>query len=148
MLQPYSLKLESYKFNIIINIINITLESSVATKLKVFGHIFQKNLTLLDLSIFWYFLFKKKKFNLWRVPLFFFFRFSFLSLLLWLHSTVHSEKTYAFSFFCLFFLFSLLILIFFYLIIRLSCHGSQVWLVNPVYSDFFFLFLISFFFFL
>jgi len=40
VLQPDSLKLESCKFNIIINIINITLESSVATKLKAFKHIF------------------------------------------------------------------------------------------------------------
>jgi hypothetical protein len=40
VLQPDLLKLESCKFNIIINIINITLESSVATKLKAFKHIF------------------------------------------------------------------------------------------------------------
>jgi hypothetical protein len=40
VLQPDSLKLESCKFNIIINIINITLESSVTTKLKAFRHIF------------------------------------------------------------------------------------------------------------
>jgi len=42
VLQSDSLKLESCKFNIIINIINIILGSSVATKLKVFGHIFAK----------------------------------------------------------------------------------------------------------
>jgi len=40
VLQPDSFKLESCKFNIIINIINITLGSSVATKLKAFGYIF------------------------------------------------------------------------------------------------------------
>jgi len=41
-LQPDSLKLESCKFNIIINIINITLGSSVAAKSKALGHIFAK----------------------------------------------------------------------------------------------------------
>jgi len=40
VLQPDSLKIESCKFNIIINIINITLGLSVTTKLKVFGYIF------------------------------------------------------------------------------------------------------------
>jgi len=40
VLQLESLKLESCKFNIIINIIYITLGSRVATKLKAFGHIF------------------------------------------------------------------------------------------------------------
>jgi len=35
-----SLKLESCKFNIIINIINITLGSNFVTKLKAFEHIF------------------------------------------------------------------------------------------------------------
>jgi hypothetical protein len=38
--QPDSLKLESYKFNIISNIINITLGSSVAPRPKALGHIF------------------------------------------------------------------------------------------------------------
>jgi hypothetical protein len=37
--QPDSLKLESYKFNIISNIINITLGSSVAPKPKALRHI-------------------------------------------------------------------------------------------------------------
>jgi len=40
MLQPDSLKLESCKFNIIINIINITLGSSIPAKPKVLGYIF------------------------------------------------------------------------------------------------------------
>jgi hypothetical protein len=39
-LQPDSLKLESCKFNIIINIINITLGSSVVARPKVFGYLF------------------------------------------------------------------------------------------------------------
>ena len=42
VLQSDSLKLESYKFNIIIVIINITLGSSVAVKPKAFGYIFAK----------------------------------------------------------------------------------------------------------
>jgi hypothetical protein len=45
VLQPDSLKLESCKFNIIINIINITLGSSIATKSKALGHIFAKKPT-------------------------------------------------------------------------------------------------------
>jgi hypothetical protein len=40
VLQPDSLKLESCKFNIIINIINITLESSVVVRLNTLGYIF------------------------------------------------------------------------------------------------------------
>jgi hypothetical protein len=40
VLQPDSLKLESYKFNIIINIINITLELSVVARPKALGYIF------------------------------------------------------------------------------------------------------------
>jgi len=40
VLQPDSLKLESWKFNLIINIINITLESSVAARPKALGYIF------------------------------------------------------------------------------------------------------------
>jgi hypothetical protein len=42
VLQPDSLKLESCEFNIIINIINITLGSSVAVRPKALGHIFVK----------------------------------------------------------------------------------------------------------
>jgi len=40
MLQTDSLKLESCKFNIIINIINITLGSIVTAKSKAFEYIF------------------------------------------------------------------------------------------------------------
>jgi len=47
VLQPDSLKLESCKFNIIINIINITLGSSVAARPKVVGHIFAERLNTL-----------------------------------------------------------------------------------------------------
>jgi hypothetical protein len=42
VLQSDSLKLESCEFNIIINIINITLGSSVAARPKAFGYIFAK----------------------------------------------------------------------------------------------------------
>jgi hypothetical protein len=40
VLQPGSLKLGSCKFNVIINIINITLRSGVAVKLKTLGYSF------------------------------------------------------------------------------------------------------------
>ena len=40
VLQPNSLKLKSCKFNIIIDIINIILGSSVAAKPKIFGYDF------------------------------------------------------------------------------------------------------------
>jgi hypothetical protein len=40
VLQPDSLKLESCKFNIIINIVNITLGSSIAARPKTLGYIF------------------------------------------------------------------------------------------------------------
>jgi len=40
MLQQDSLKVESCKFNIIINIINITLGSGVAARPKALGYIF------------------------------------------------------------------------------------------------------------
>jgi hypothetical protein len=40
VLQPDSLKLKSCKFNIIIDIINITLGSSVAAKPKILGYVF------------------------------------------------------------------------------------------------------------
>jgi hypothetical protein len=39
-LQPYPLKLGSYKFNIIINIINITSRSGVADKLNALRYSF------------------------------------------------------------------------------------------------------------
>jgi len=40
VLQPDSLKLGSYKFNFIINIINITLRSGVVAKPKILGYNF------------------------------------------------------------------------------------------------------------
>ena len=40
VLQPNPLKLGSSKFNVIINIINITLRSDVAAKLKTLGYKF------------------------------------------------------------------------------------------------------------
>ena len=40
VLQPDSLKLGLYKFNFIINIINITLRSGVAAKPKILGYNF------------------------------------------------------------------------------------------------------------
>ena len=40
VLQLDSLKLESYRFNIIINIINITCASRASAKLKAIGYIF------------------------------------------------------------------------------------------------------------
>ena len=40
MLQPDSLKFEISKFNIIINIINITFGSSVTARSKALGYIF------------------------------------------------------------------------------------------------------------
>jgi hypothetical protein len=40
VLQPHPLKLGSCKFNVIINIINITLRSVVAAKPKSFGYSF------------------------------------------------------------------------------------------------------------
>jgi hypothetical protein len=84
------------------------------------------------------------------MPLVFFFCFFlfFLCLSLWAAQYNPQWKGWClFSFFLInFFLFSLLILIFFfYLVIRLSWHRSQVWRVNPVNSDFFSFFFISFF---
>jgi hypothetical protein len=40
VLQPNTLKLESCKFNVIINIINITLGSDIAATLKTLGYSF------------------------------------------------------------------------------------------------------------
>jgi len=134
-----SLKLESCKFNIIINIINITLGLSVVTKLKAFGQYLQKNLTLLDLSIFWYFLCKKKNLTYDACFCFFFSPFLFKPFIVdcIVQSTVKKLMSLVFFVFFLiiFFKFSFLILNFFYLIIRLSWHGSQVWQVNSVYPD-------------
>jgi hypothetical protein len=42
VLQSDPLKLRSCKFNVIVNIINITLGSGVADKLKTFGYSFAK----------------------------------------------------------------------------------------------------------
>jgi hypothetical protein len=42
ILQPDPLKLGSFKFNVIINIINITLGSGVAVKLKTLEYSFVK----------------------------------------------------------------------------------------------------------
>jgi hypothetical protein len=42
VLQPDPLKLGSFKFNVIINIINITLGSGVAVKPKTLGYSFVK----------------------------------------------------------------------------------------------------------
>ena len=50
VLQSNPLKFRPCKFNVIINIINITLGLGVATKLKTLGYNFAKNLILLDLS--------------------------------------------------------------------------------------------------
>jgi hypothetical protein len=106
---------------------------------RLLGIFLQKNLTLLDLSIFWYFLCKKKK--LTHGVCFCF--FSFLSLLLWIaRCNPHSKSL---CLWCIFFFYSFLILNFFCLIIRLSWHGSKVWWFNPVDSDFFLFFFIIFF---
>jgi len=61
VLQPNSLKLRSCKFNIIINIINITFGPGVAVKLKILEYNFKKNLTFLDFSFFLFYLCKKIK---------------------------------------------------------------------------------------
>jgi hypothetical protein len=77
VLQPDFLKLESCKFNIIINIINITLGSSVAAKPKALGHIFAERPNTLRSYPFLIFFMQEKKFNPWCVPLFFFSLFLF-----------------------------------------------------------------------
>jgi hypothetical protein len=59
MLQPNSLKFESCKFSIIINIINITFESGVAHRLNVSRYNFVERLTLLDFNFFDIFYTKK-----------------------------------------------------------------------------------------
>jgi hypothetical protein len=76
VLQPDSLKLESCKFNTIINIINITLGSSIIAEPKAFGHIFAERHNTLISYFFLMFFMQEKKFNPWHVPLFFF-SFSF-----------------------------------------------------------------------
>ena len=60
ILHPDLFKLRLDKFNVIINIINITLGSSVAARPKAFGYIFAEKPILLNLSFFLYFLYKKK----------------------------------------------------------------------------------------
>jgi hypothetical protein len=54
MLQPGSLKLGSCKFNVIINIINITFRSGVAVKPKTLGYSFAEKPNTLNLSFFFY----------------------------------------------------------------------------------------------
>jgi hypothetical protein len=76
VLQSDSLKLESCKFNIIINIINITLGQALQLDPRLLGISLQKDLTLLDLSLFYIFYARKKK--LTRVDAFVFFPFLFL----------------------------------------------------------------------
>jgi hypothetical protein len=55
VLQSDPLKLGSCKFNVIINIINITLGHALQSNLRLLGIALQKNLTLLDLSFFYIF---------------------------------------------------------------------------------------------
>ena len=54
VLQSNPLKFRPYKFNVIINIINITLGLGVATKPKTLGYNFakKKNLIFLDFSFY------------------------------------------------------------------------------------------------
>jgi hypothetical protein len=59
------------------------LGQALQLDLRLLGISLQKNLTLLDLSIFLIFFMQEKKINSWHMPLFFFLFFSFLSLLLW-----------------------------------------------------------------
>jgi hypothetical protein len=75
VLQPDSLKLKSCKFNIIINIINIILRSSVAARPKTFGYIFAEKPNTLTSEPFFIFFMQEKKINPCRMPLFFFFPF-------------------------------------------------------------------------
>jgi hypothetical protein len=64
VLQPGSLKLGSCKFNVIINIINITFRLGVAAKFKNFEYSFEysftEKLSLLNFSFFHIFFIKKK----------------------------------------------------------------------------------------
>ena len=60
MLQSGSLKLGSYKFNVIVNIINITLRSGVAAKPKILGYSFAEKLKIFK-SYFLYIFFMQKK---------------------------------------------------------------------------------------
>jgi hypothetical protein len=60
VLQPDSLKLESCKFNFIINIINITLRSGVAAKLKILGYNFAEKPKIFKFLFFLIFFMQKK----------------------------------------------------------------------------------------
>ena len=59
ILQSDPLKPGSCKFNVINNIINIAFELVLQSNPRFFGIAMQKDLTLLDLSFFLYFLYKK-----------------------------------------------------------------------------------------
>ena len=61
MLQPDSLKLGSYKFNFIINIINITLRSDVVAKPKILGYNFAEKTQYFLIFIFFNIFYAKKK---------------------------------------------------------------------------------------
>jgi len=61
VLQSHLFKLGLCKFNVIINIINITLKSGVVAKPKILSTALQKNLIHLYFNFFKYFLYKKIK---------------------------------------------------------------------------------------
>jgi len=98
MLQPNSLKLDSCKFNTIINIINITLGSSITAELKALRHIFAERPNTLISYSFLIFFMQEKKFNPWRVPLFFFslFLFKYFTMDCIVQSTVKKLMTLVF----------------------------------------------------
>jgi len=60
VLQPDSLKHGSCKFNFIINIINITLRSSVAAKLKILGYNFAEKPKIFKFLFFFNIFYAKK----------------------------------------------------------------------------------------
>jgi hypothetical protein len=60
VLQSDSLKLGSYKFNFIINIINITLRSDVAAKSKILGYNFIEKPKIFKVLFFLIFFMQKK----------------------------------------------------------------------------------------
>ena len=104
------LQLDSINVSLILLLILLILFLGQALQLdqRLLSISLLKDLTLLDLRIFFYVFYARKKNNLWRMPLFFLF-FSFLSLLLW---TAHSEKADVFSFFCFFFFFNFFLIFF------------------------------------
>jgi hypothetical protein len=59
VLQPDSLKLGSYKFNFIINIINITLRSGVVAKPKILGYNFAEKPNIFKFLFFLIFFMQK-----------------------------------------------------------------------------------------